>query len=79
MKPERVRQELRQVAAAFVQLQEARHEADYDLGRRFSRSEVRDLIDAAERATAAWGRVRKTQQARVYLAALLVYDRVRTG
>jgi uncharacterized protein (UPF0332 family) len=71
-----VSQELRRVASAFVDLQEARHEADYDLSRRFSRSEVRDLIDIAERATTAWHSIRKTPEAQVFLCALLVNESV---
>jgi hypothetical protein len=36
--------ELRRLAAAFVDLQQARHEADYDTGRRFTRRETLDLL-----------------------------------
>ena len=72
----RVPTDLQLVASAFANLQEARHEADYDLNRHFSRSEVDDLIEVAEKATEAWRRNRKTPEARVFLTALLVYDRV---
>ena len=37
--------ELVGVPKAFVDLQQARHEADYDLSKRFTRTEVKDLID----------------------------------
>ena len=46
--------DLRLVALAVVDLQETRHEADYDLSKRFSRSEVHDLIKIAETATSTW-------------------------
>lgn len=65
--------DLREVAQAFVDLQEARHEADYDLALRFSRSEAQALVDQTERAFAAWQRVRRTATARVFLASLLLW------
>lgn len=45
------------VAEAFVALQQARHEADYDLARRFTRSEAEDLVDLADAAVQALDRV----------------------
>ncbi len=68
--------ELRLVAYAFVNLQDGRHQADYDLSRRFSRGEVHDLIERAERAMAAWRSIRGTAEANVFLTALLVYENV---
>lgn len=68
--------ELRQVASAFVNLQEARHEADYDLSRRFSRSEALDLIEVSEKATEAWREIRNTSEAQIFLTALLVNESV---
>ena len=68
--------DLRQVASAFANLQEARHEADYDFGRRFIRSEVRDLIDVAEKAAGLWQNVSGNPEGQVFMTALLVHDRV---
>lgn len=68
--------DLKQVASAFVELQEARHEADYDLARRFVRSEVNDLLDLAAQAIGAWDRDRMTREARVFLLCLLVQKRL---
>jgi hypothetical protein len=65
--------DLREVAQAFVDLQEARYEADYDLAHRFSRSEAGALVDQATRAFAAWQRVRGTLTARVFLTSLLLW------
>jgi len=50
-------QDLQTVAEAFVTLQQARHEADYDLARRFTRPEAHDLVDLADAAVQALGRV----------------------
>ena len=71
-----VSEDLRQVASAFVSLQEARHEADYDLGRPFSRGEARDLIEDAEKAKSSWDNVKKDLEGQVFLTALLVNDRI---
>lgn len=71
------------VAYTFVELQEARHQADYDPGYRSTRSEARDLLERTESAFAAWKRLRKdttkntfSLEARVFLAAILVHKQV---
>lgn len=69
--------DLRVFAEAFVQLQQARHEADYDAGQRFSRQEALDLVEVARDAFAAWKRVRRTEEARLFMIALLGYERFR--
>lgn len=63
--------ELMSVAAAFAELQQARHEADYDTARRFTRWECRILILRAERAFRDWHSVRRSVQADVFLVAML--------
>lgn len=64
--------DLRTVANAFVELQEARYEADYDLRRGFTRQEAVDLVAQCEAAFVAWTRCRKSHLADTYLVALLV-------
>ena len=63
------------VAVAFVRLQEARHEADYDLGRRFTRQEATDYASLARDAFEAWSRVRTNRLAKTYLFALLLWNK----
>ena len=65
--------DLQEVAAAFVTLQEARHQADYDLSRYFTRRETLQLIQRAENAFQAWTRLRKQPEAKVYLSSLLLW------
>jgi hypothetical protein len=67
--------DLKIVADAFITLQEARHEADYNPARTYRRSEALDFVDLARKSFAAWGRVRKTDDARLYLACFLLWDR----
>ena len=76
--------QLKLVAGAFVDLQQERHQADYDLARLLTRTEATDLVERVEAATAAWKAIRKTGaksksysfEARVFLAALLLHDQV---
>lgn len=68
--------DLQRVARSFVDLQEARTQADYDLGRSVTREEAIDLVERVESAFEAWKAIRKTKEAKVFLTALLVHDRV---
>jgi hypothetical protein len=63
--------ELVAFAAAFIDLQQARHEADYDTSRRFTRGECLDLVGQAEQAFIGWAVVRRTLPADVFLVAML--------
>lgn len=65
--------ELRHVAAEVLELQQARNQADYDLSRRFLRTEVIEYVEAAERAVSAWAAIKNTDAAKVYLLLLLTY------
>lgn len=67
-----VQPDLRQVADVFVELQQSRHDADYDLSSVFRRAEVIDLIQRCEAAFSAWSRCRNTAGAQVFLVALLI-------
>ena len=66
---------IRQVAKAFVDLQEARHIADYDLEAVQDRASVLLYIEQARDAIAAWRPLRATDEARVFLTALLLADK----
>jgi len=68
-----VQQPLMAVATAFVQLQEARHDADYNRARRFTRREALDLADLAKQAFRDWRQVRGSLQADTFLTGLLAY------
>ena len=68
-----LQQELIDVASYFVQLQEARHEADYNRTPRFTRREALDLADLTDQAFRDWGRVRGSLQADTFLTGLLAY------
>ena len=63
--------ELQEIAATFVSLQEARHDADYNLIKRFTKLEVNDFISDVDQAFRLWREIRKTSEAKTYSAALL--------
>jgi uncharacterized protein (UPF0332 family) len=66
--------DLKDVAQAFVDLQQARHEADYNLGKSFSRSEALTLIGQAAKAFQDWAKVRNSDISKLYLACFLLWD-----
>ena len=66
------------VAEAFVDLQQARHDADYNMAQRFSCQDVLDLIDQADRAVADWRDVRTSLPADTFLVGLLAFGNMRT-
>jgi len=67
---------LTRIAQAFVDLPQARHEADYNLARSFSRNEVQALVDQVEQAFADWKTIRGQADAQLYLACLLLWQRL---
>lgn len=70
--------DLRVVAEAFIELQEARHQADYDVGRKYDRDEALELVRRCEEALTALTRCRKAVATEVYLVALLVHRHMRS-
>ena len=63
------------VAKAFVQLQDARHDADYDTAKIFSRQDVLTLVGTSRDAFQSWDSIRTHPLARAYLVALLIWNK----
>lgn len=59
------------VARTFINLQEERHRADYDVTAKFERHDARRLVDAARDAFVAWRRARRTDEAYLFVVLLL--------
>jgi hypothetical protein len=70
-----IEQELKDVAAAVIDLQELRHKADYDLTETFERLEVLAAIAKVEMAMNSWLAIKSTDNARVFLSALLLHSK----
>lgn len=64
--------DLQKVLTTFVELQEARHKADYDLTEQWNRLDVLNKLLMAREAFGAWANVRKTPNAAVFMAGLLI-------
>lgn len=64
--------ELREVAKAFVSLQQERHDADYNSGRVWSPVEAQSKVDQARLAFQQWRVVQTQEIAQDYLLSLLV-------
>ena len=64
------------IARAFVDLQEARHQADYNAYRIVKRQEALHHVQLADKAIQDWDLIRKTPQADAFLTGLLVIRRI---
>ncbi len=59
------------VAKAFINLQEARHVADYDLTAAYTRTDATDYLKQVDDAFERWRIIRVSDEANVFLAALM--------
>lgn len=64
--------DLRTVAEVFVEMQQSRHEADYNMAGTFNRPDALGYVERTRGAFEAWGRVREQQIATVFLVNLLL-------
>jgi hypothetical protein len=65
--------DMRVVARSFVELQEARHAADYDLGYAVSFDTTIHLLGLADNAMNAWARIKDSEEANVFILSLLLW------
>jgi hypothetical protein len=66
-----VSKELQSIAKTFLELQEERHNADYDIALKLSQSAVLSSVANAEAAFEQWRLIRVTEEANVFLTALI--------
>lgn len=64
------------IARTFRDLQEARHQADYNTYRLFQRREALHYHELAVRAFEDWQAIRRTPQADAFLAGLLIVKHI---
>ena len=70
--PERtVAQHLRTVCRAFVQAQQRRVDADYNMGKEVTETEALTQIDSVTEAFKSWNIIRNDATAQVYLLSML--------
>ena len=65
---------IKAVASTFVELQEKRHLADYDLTERFSRSDVVALIEQAETVIEDFASLASSNERKFFLACLWAWS-----
>jgi uncharacterized protein (UPF0332 family) len=65
--------DLQNVAQTFVELQEQRHLADYDLSQRFARAEVLALVAQADQARLQFHHMNDRTMQRFFLACLMTW------
>jgi hypothetical protein len=68
--PAGISEDLVRIAKSFVSLQQARHDADYDTSLVFSRDDALSFVADAHFVFEDWQRIRHTDEATVFLAAL---------
>ena len=61
------------IARKFLELQDERHAADYDILQSFTRFDVLDMIRDVQTVFEDWSRIRTTPNAAVCLTALLLH------
>jgi uncharacterized protein (UPF0332 family) len=66
-----IAKDLKLVADSFVRLQQARHTADYDNAKVWSRTQVDETIVQAQEAMIAWMAIREEEMAQDYLFDLM--------
>lgn len=66
---------LREIAKDFVQLHEARHQADYNLSLTFTRTETDVWVRRAEQSFRNWQKVRSDPNTDKFLIQILFGDR----
>lgn len=74
----RIARETKRVAGTFVELQEARHRADYDLTQPFTRSEALTMISEVEKDIRGFDRLNSSVSKKFFLACLLAWKPLET-
>lgn len=69
-KPTPVESDLRNLVDRFTELQRDRYDADYNVGKTWSRTEVLRTLDVADEIFKTWRRVRKERVAQDHLLSM---------
>jgi uncharacterized protein (UPF0332 family) len=75
--PSVISTDLKDIATTFRSLQQSRHDADYNILQKPKKTEARQAIEDAKRVFQSWDNVKGTDEARIFLLALLVDERVK--
>ncbi len=64
---------LQTVASSFIQLQEARHSADYDLAYRLTERQANQYLEMAKIAIIGWRSIAGSAEANIFILSLLMW------
>ena len=64
-------------AATFQSLRQFRHDADYNILQRPKKTDARQAVRDAERVFKLWENIKGSEEARLFLLALLLDERVK--
>lgn len=65
------------MARSFIFLQQARHDADYNLEKPLDRADAISQVDRAKSAFVSWEKTRNSEVAKEYLFSLLFKEKER--
>jgi hypothetical protein len=65
--------DLQTVARSFIQLQDARHRADYDLSYKLDLQQARQHVELAVTALKSWKQIKGTPEANIFILSLLMW------
>jgi hypothetical protein len=68
---------LKEFAKILLELRQSRHEADYNILQKPTKTEAGTAVDDATRAFGLWQTIKGTAEERVFLLAVLMDDRLR--
>jgi uncharacterized protein (UPF0332 family) len=66
-------EDMQTLAVNFIRLQEARHNADYDLDYQLSWEQAREFIELATHSIGAWNRIAASAEANIFILSLLLW------
>lgn len=68
-----VSEDMQRLTTSFINLQEARHNADYNPGYLVTWEQTRDLLELAVRAISAWEKIARTAEGNIFILSLLLW------
>lgn len=69
--------DLKDIAATFQSLRQSRHDADYNILQKPNKTDARQAVRDAERVFKLWENIKGSEEARLFLLALLLDERVK--
>ena len=66
-------EDMQKLANSFIRLQEARHNADYDLDYSVSWEQTREFIELSVTAIGAWENIKTSAEANIFILSLLLW------